>query len=192
SREYTAFARKAAEEEIERRKNLHPMCQPADQQAEQKRNSTPGSSPIQCCYVEVWQYKNFAGGNAVLKGPVELQTLKTAVEDWGDTISSLRVGPCAFVLAFQHCNFSGRMMTFGPNEEVADLGEYHFDKEIESVRLIDSLKIFDQLDISNAGSQIDNHSFKADCDEDFRDASGDTWRGRKKAHKKKARRETGF
>ncbi len=69
----------------------------------------------------------------------------TSDKDWGDDICSLRVGPNAFVIAFESSSFSGEMICFGPCQEIADLSEFAFDDEIESLKLINSVKIFESI-----------------------------------------------
>src|SRR5688572_29897826 len=80
-----------------------------------------------------------------IRGPAEYPTLALAQGDWGDDIGSLRVGPNAFVMAYHRRDFQDRLVTFGPNDEVADLSVYKSDDEIESLKVIDSLKIFDRV-----------------------------------------------
>lgn len=97
------------------------------------------------CYVDIWREPNFEGESLRLEGPAEYAHLKLARGDWGDQIGSLRVGPRAFVLAYREENFKDKRVTFGPNDEVADLGHVKFDDDIDSVQVIDSLRIFDRL-----------------------------------------------
>lgn len=97
------------------------------------------------CYIDVWREADFEGESIRIEGPGEYPTLRFAQGDWGDRIGSLRVGPTAFVIAYRDENFGDRQVAFGPDEEVADLSELDFDDEIDSVRVIDSLKIFDRL-----------------------------------------------
>lgn len=97
------------------------------------------------CYVDIWRDANFGGECLRLHGPAEFARLLFEQGDWGDQIGSLRVGPRAFVLAYRDRDFKDKHVTFGPNDEVADLGELKFDDDIDSVQVIDSLKIFDHL-----------------------------------------------
>jgi hypothetical protein len=64
---------------------------------------------------------------------------------WSDDISSLRVGPNAFVLAYENKQFKGGMLRLAPNQAVPDLREMRFNDEIDSLKVINSLKIFDWL-----------------------------------------------
>lgn len=109
------------------------------------------------CYIDIWREANFEGERLRLRGPAEYATLRLAEGDWGDQIGSLRVGPRAFVLAYRDPNFQDKRLTFGPNDEIADLGQLKFDDDIDSVRVIDSLKIFDRL--------LDRDSFAAPAGE---------------------------
>ncbi len=97
------------------------------------------------CYVDIWRDANFGGESLRLYGPAEFPRLRFEQGDWGDQIGSLRVGPRAFVLAYRDRDFKDKKVTFGPNDEVADLSEWKFDDDIDSVQVIDSLKIFDRL-----------------------------------------------
>jgi hypothetical protein len=97
------------------------------------------------CYIDVWRDAGFRGETKRIYGPAEFSTLDFGQGNWGDDIGSLRVGPNAFVMAYQRRDFQDKLITFGPNDEVADLGEFKFDDEIESLQVIDSLKIFNHL-----------------------------------------------
>jgi hypothetical protein len=97
------------------------------------------------CYIDVWREAGFGGERRRIYGPAEYPALKLDAENWGDDIGSLRVGPHAFVLAYSDPDFKDRMMAFGPNDEVADLCDLKFDDEIDSFKVIDSLKIFDEV-----------------------------------------------
>jgi hypothetical protein len=97
------------------------------------------------CYIDVWKEAHFAGAHLRIHGPAEFPRLRFEEADWGDEIGSLRVGPHAFVMAYRDQDFKDKMITFGPNDEVADLCDLKFDDEIDSVKVIDSMKIFDEL-----------------------------------------------
>ncbi|HEX8560438.1 MAG TPA: hypothetical protein VF668_20250 [Pyrinomonadaceae bacterium] len=97
------------------------------------------------CYIDVWRDADFRGETLRIYGPAEHPTLGFVRGDWGDDIGSLRVGPNAFVMAYHRRDFRDRLVTFGPNEEVADLGAFKSDDEIESLKVIDSLRIFDRV-----------------------------------------------
>ncbi|HYY97122.1 MAG TPA: beta/gamma crystallin-related protein [Pyrinomonadaceae bacterium] len=97
------------------------------------------------CYIDVWEDADFRGESVRIQGPAEYPMLQFASADWGDRIGSLRVGPNAFVIAYRDENFGDRQVTFGPDDEVADLRGLRFDDEIDSLRVIDSLKIFDRV-----------------------------------------------
>ena len=98
------------------------------------------------CYIDVWMKTNFEGTSVRIQGPAEYPSLHFAQVDWGDRISSLRVGPNAFVIAYRDPDFGDREVTFGPDDEVADLGDLKLDDDIDSMRVIDSLKIFDRVE----------------------------------------------
>jgi hypothetical protein len=95
------------------------------------------------CYIDVWRDANFEGEAIRIEGPAEYPNLEFSDGDWGDHIGSLRVGPYAFVLAYRDKGFEDTMIAFGPNQEVADLDELHFDDDMDSIKVIDSLKILD-------------------------------------------------
>ena len=102
------------------------------------------------CYIDVWREADFRGETIRIYGPAEYASLDLAQGNWGDDIGSLRVGPNAFVLAYHRRDFQDGPATFGPNDEVADLSQFKFDDEIESLKVIDSLKIFDRLAYNSA------------------------------------------
>ncbi|MFL6332412.1 MAG: hypothetical protein ACJ754_03625 [Pyrinomonadaceae bacterium] len=102
------------------------------------------------CYIDVWREADFRGETMRIRGPAEYGSLDFARESWCDDIGSLRVGPNAFVMAYRRRDFQDEPVTFGPNDEVADLSQFEFDDEIESMKVIDSLKIFDHLDYNAA------------------------------------------
>jgi hypothetical protein len=102
------------------------------------------------CYIDVWRDADFRGETLRIYGPAEYPVLDLAQGRWGDDIGSLRGGPNAFVLAYPRRNFQDELITFGPNDEVADLSEFKFDDDIESLKVIDSLKIFNQLAYNSA------------------------------------------
>ena len=102
------------------------------------------------CYIDVWREADFRGETKRIYGPAEYATLELAGGSWSDDIGSLRVGPNAFVMAYHRRNFEDEPVTFGPNDEVADLSQFKFDDDIESLKVIDSLKIFNHLDYNSA------------------------------------------
>ncbi len=104
------------------------------------------------CYIDVWRDADFRGETIRIYGPAEYPSLDFARGRWGDDIGSLRVGPNAFVMAYHRRDFRDELVTFGPNEEVADLGRFKFDDDIESMKVIDSLKIFDRLAYNSAAA----------------------------------------
>jgi hypothetical protein len=97
------------------------------------------------CFIDVWRDTDFRGEKMRIKGPAEYASLDFTGGVWGNDIGSLRVGPNAFVLAYHRRDFQDELVTFGPNDEVADLGQFKLDDDIESLKVIDSLKIFDRL-----------------------------------------------
>ena len=97
------------------------------------------------CYIEVWSDKNFEGEYLRIEGPGEYHALEFAGLEWGDSISSLRVGPSSFVLVYADREFKGTMMSFGPGQEVSNLEELDFNDDIDSIRLVNSIKIFDEF-----------------------------------------------
>ena len=78
-----------------------------------------------------------------IEGPSEYKALELATLSWGDSISSLRVGPAAFVLLYSEREFEGNMLTFGPNQEVPNLDELDFNDQADSIRVVNSLRVFD-------------------------------------------------
>lgn len=109
------------------------------------------------CYIDVWMKANFEGEPLRIQGPAEYPLLNFSQGDWGDRISSLRVGPNAFVIAYCDPNFGDRQVIFGPDDEIADLGELKCDDDIDSLRLVDSLRIFDRVEYNEgrAGAECE-------------------------------------
>ena len=101
--------------------------------------------PSSDCYIEVWRDVNFRGEMIRIGGPAEYPNLHLLQGDWEDDIGSLRVGPNAFVLAYRGQDFQDDFITFGPNDEIADLRELRFNDGIDSIKVVDSIKIFDRL-----------------------------------------------
>jgi Beta/Gamma crystallin len=98
------------------------------------------------CYIDIWRNANFEGESLRLRGPADYPNLRRLAQgDWSDQIGSLRVGPRALVLAYRDADFKDKRVTFGPNDEVADLHALKFDDDIDSVQVIDSMRIFDRL-----------------------------------------------
>ena len=104
------------------------------------------------CYIDVWRDADFGGETRRLYGPAEFPTLRFADADWGDDIGSLRVGPNAFVMAYRDRDFKDELKTFGPNDEIADLRALGVGDDLDSLRLIDSLKIFDRVPYNAAAA----------------------------------------
>jgi len=97
------------------------------------------------CYIDVWRDADFRGETVRIYGPAEYPSLDFGQGNWRDDIGSLRVGPNAFVMAYHRRDFRDELITFGPNDEVADLSQFKLDDDIESMKVIDSLKIFNRL-----------------------------------------------
>ena len=154
---YTLFARRVALEEVSRRKRtkakqeISPEVVMPDPGAFRKE---PPEYKRAGCYIELWSDKEFEGECLRIEGPVECQALESEVLEWGDSISSLRVGPSAFVLVYAEKDFKGAMMSFGPGQEVADLEALSFDDEIDSLRLVDSMKVFEGLRAQDAKKPV--------------------------------------
>ena len=154
SGEYTRFARDVARGEIERRggeaalkrRLTEQMALKAVREAESitATRLKPLTGQIHTeCYIEVWQDKNFEGESLIIKGPGEISDLCANHLTWCGRINSLRVGPRAFVLGYGARNFQGDVIRLGPGEEVPDLANVKFDDKIDSIRIIDSIKVFD-------------------------------------------------
>ena len=105
----------------------------------EKDSTAPAASG---CYIEGWQRPNFEGESLRIDGPGAIADLCGDGLSWCGKIRSLRVGPEAFVLAYGDKQFEGDIMRVGPGEEIPDLGNVKFN-EIDSVRIIDSIKVFD-------------------------------------------------
>ena len=153
SRQYTQFAIKVAKSEVQRRGGGDALWERLKQQPQKSQGQDefinvallrpPSSRPASGCYIEVWRDKNFEGECLTVEGPGEIGDLCSNHLSWCGSIKSLRVGPHAFVLAYADKAFKGKMISLGPGEELADLGNIKFDDEIDSIRIVDSIKVFD-------------------------------------------------
>jgi hypothetical protein len=134
------------------------------------------------CYVDVWRDADFGGEMLRIQGPAEYPLLVFAQGDWGDDIGSLRVGPGAFVIAYHRRDFQDEPVTFGPNDECADLRQLKCDDEIESVKVIDSLKIFAHVEYNAdlAPAAPDPATPKGDGKPRPNPNKGKRWKGRKR------------
>ena len=152
--EYTQVALRVARQEIARRGGKRALKRrlgetPAlGSHREGKLTSTPAddsptSGESTGCYIEVWRDKDFEGESLRIEVPAEVADLCSNQSGWCGQITSIRVGPRAFVLAYDDKEFKGDMIRLGPSEEVADLGNVKFDDEIDSIRIVDSLRVFD-------------------------------------------------
>ena len=135
------------------------------------------------CYIDVWRDADFRGETIRIYGPAEYRSLEFSEGNWCDDIGSLRVGPNAFVMAYHRRDFKDELITFGPNDEVADLGQFKFDDDIESLKVIDSLKIFDRL-AYNAAHAHEPPAAAAEPEADGmaqpNPNKGKRWKGRKR------------
>lgn len=149
SGEYARFAQDVARDEMERRGGEAALKRRLSEQPPSKATGDPGFvtalrlKPLTAlisteCYIEVWQDKNFEGESAIIKGPGEIPDLCANHLTWCSRISSIRVGPRAFVLAYGARNFQGDVIRLGPCEEVPDLANVKFDDEIDSIRIVDT------------------------------------------------------
>ena len=138
--DYTTYAHQVASEELTRRLNLqteHPVsaiCNPDFEICDKLTNG---------CYVDVWRGKDYEGEHLRIDGPIRYETLTVRAGNWGNEISSLRVGPEAFVEVFEDENFKGKMICFGPGDEVSNLAAYKLDDDVESIRVISSIRLLE-------------------------------------------------
>lgn len=113
------------------------------------------------CWVDVYDKANFEGNRTRIEGPTEVPDLKTLnKEDWSNRIESLEVGPDAEAVAFRKPNFENDPqgpvyhpdafkswgakeipayqewdVSFGPGKKEHHLGELHFHKNINSIKV---------------------------------------------------------
>jgi hypothetical protein len=146
---HTPFARQVAEEEVARRREMKATLRDRDADPATLRKESSRDKRADC-YIEVWSDKNFEGEYLRIEGPVECGALEFAGLNWGDSISSLRVGPTAFVLVYADKGFKGAMMSFGPSQEESNLEDLNFNDEIDSIMLVNSIKVFDGLRAEDA------------------------------------------
>lgn len=144
--DYTPYALKAARDELKKRRK----SERAPQSASIFDDTSVDPCKASGCYIELWREKNYEGEYICIQGPAQFPRLKSDVFDWGDCISSLRIGPNAFVQVFSEGNFTDTMVCFGPNQEVPDLREFKVDDQIDSMKVINSIKILDRIRLDGA------------------------------------------
>jgi hypothetical protein len=160
SAEYTEFARQAAREELEKRHRVQAAGPNSKQDStDERRELSPTESGG--CYVDLWRDKSYEGEHVRIDGPAELLHLQSNCTEWWSDASSLRVGPCAFVEAYQSEGLTGNMVCFGPNEEVPDLAEIEFDNKLSSFKIISSINIFDGLGSGKTDVDVDMYNHPA-------------------------------
>jgi hypothetical protein len=150
--QFTEFARSVAREELRRRRGIKSAV--SDRVGQPAGEAHEAISDSSNCYIEVWTQKNFEGEHLRIDGPIECSSLSVGGVNFSSSISSLRVGPMAFVLAYSDEEYRGAMASFGPGEEIPDLTELSFNDRIDSLRLINSLKIFDDARHDTPKSQL--------------------------------------
>lgn len=169
---YTPAALRYAQEELDRRSKAttQHLSVTVPRRADKTGSAASSGKSSNLCYVEVWRDKNFEGAYLRIEGPTNCSDLWSEGERWGDSISSLQVGPCAFLQAFTDERFEGRMICFGPNEEVPDLSAFGADDRIGSIRIVNSLKIFTRLESSDVaepphGTHVEHSLFGSDSED---------------------------
>jgi len=146
SREYTEFAREAAREELARRTRVQPSQPVQVPDSSVEESLRPASQAEGAgCYIDLWKDKDYEGKHVHITGPRQYSDLQSFPSEWGNNVSSLRVGPCAFVEAYDQKGLTGKMVCFGPNQDVPDLAEIEFENKIGSMKIISVIKIFDGL-----------------------------------------------
>jgi len=181
SREYTAFARQAAREEISRRSRVAASRSISAVNSSNKKLVRKGSPrEVAGCYIDVWRDKSYEGEHLRVHGPGVYSNLRSHPTEWGNDVGSLRVGPRAFVEAYEHEGLSGNNVCFGPNQEVADLSEFEFDNKLGSIKIIDSIRILEGL-----GS---DDSVETDVYEDLAGNAPKSQKGGKRKHNRKAQK----
>jgi hypothetical protein len=142
--DYSPYARQVAAEELMRRREeradragrpVSAICNPDFENCDEETNG---------CYVIIWSGKDCEGEHLRIDGPIQYNTLTAHSGSWGNDISSLKVGPEAFVEIFADENFQGKMICFGPGEAVPDLAEYAFDDDAESIKVISSIRLLER------------------------------------------------
>jgi len=89
------------------------------------------------CWVEVFGNKSFRGKPQRLYGPADFPMLRIRENGMSDTLSSLRVGPHAYLQCFHNSNFADTVFWLLPNEQVEDVDRLRAAEAINSVRLWD-------------------------------------------------------
>jgi hypothetical protein len=91
------------------------------------------------CWVRIWQDENHTGNTDTIFGPGTWNNMRTlpnaTIQDWGDKISAIIVGPHATIVGWEDENYGDDAIQFGPNSVISRLGEYNFDNEIDSLQI---------------------------------------------------------
>jgi hypothetical protein len=64
------------------------------------------------------------------------------------------------VITYEDKNYKGRKVCFGPGEEAADLSGFGFGDEIDSIKVINSMRIFDDIRLAGAGMNAEAEEVK--------------------------------
>ena len=90
------------------------------------------------CWVDVFDAEQLTGNSRRLIGPAEFLGLRIREKDWGETLASLNVGPCAYVQCFDSNNLLDTVFWLLPNQAVEQVSD------LDCVDTIDSLRLFDR------------------------------------------------
>lgn len=89
------------------------------------------------CWIDVFEDSDFRGKSTRIEGPGRWNSMRFPSGDFGDMIHSVIVGPRAWPKAYEDENFTDDVLTLWPNQRIADLGEFKFEDEIDSLELFD-------------------------------------------------------
>lgn len=89
------------------------------------------------CWIDIYEDENFKGEHRRIEGPAALKTLHFGDVDWTNDVESVILGPNAWVIVYKDGSFVGKRLNLMPNQKIADLDDFDFNNEIDSIELFD-------------------------------------------------------
>jgi hypothetical protein len=88
-------------------------------------------------WIIIFEDPDFTGKQQECGEPHAFPNMRFNNTDWGDKVSSIIVGPNTWLRVWEDENFKDDYLTFGPGDHVANLGEFNFDNEVDSMVVYD-------------------------------------------------------
>ena len=94
-------------------------------------------NPCNGCWIDFFDSNRFSGNRMRLRGPAEFAGLRVREENFGHTISSISVGPCAYVQCYKAHDFRDTIFWLLPNQSIESLADLDCPDNIDAIRLYD-------------------------------------------------------